>query len=495
MRNWKTPTLVTLNLAVLLATRPLAFGGDQTPLTEVALFNRCYMHLTQRKVAANDPRMVQVKAGTLSAVDACMQVFDQGQLVASGASEGTLVNNSNEAKWVLQTFNEFHRSWFPNDNLALSVPGGVENHYRTAKLHDETEPALHVTRALLTNGVPFSTIVTGTEAMEALRSFGPDPYEATATADQKLKTKASASSTSIVDLNAQLVQTGELLGVRRMSLNASKNGQIAFSSGRMDTGTGESASEAIPVHQSLGGGILGTKSYLMLNLGRPNYEGMDGGLRMPRVWTKAIFNNLLCRDLPVIRTADAQAFVQPPAANRPPFRTNVSCMECHATMDLAARSARNVTYVAVPGPYDGPSTMNLYKWRTTLSTDAGTVDRDYTYYQQPTNGTLLYRSYDGTLISRSVTGIPALGNELAASNDLYACAANRYFKHFTGVQANLQDIGNTALTPLNADELAYRNMVIQLGQSLKTGNNLRQLVQSIIGSPLYRSQSMRLPRP
>lgn len=80
---------------------------------------------------------------------------------------------------------------------------------------------------------------------------------------------------------------------------------------------------------------------------------------------------------------------------------------------------------------------------------------------------------------------------MASGNDLYVCAAKRYFEFFTGINANLYDPGdsrNVALTP--ADQ-KYKNVVVQLGMNLKTHQSLRNLVKEIISSEIYQKESMR----
>jgi hypothetical protein len=253
----------------------------------------------------------------------------------------------------------------------------------------------------------------------------------------------------------------------------------------------------VNIHKSLGGGIIGTKSYLLLNLGRPDYDPADGGVTLARRWTKAVYRDLLCRDIPVIRPGDATPFVQSnPTAKTPPYRTNASCMQCHASIDPGAAAIRNVHYTAVPKQYfQRQSHVEILEWPATEAAETGVVDEDARFFKRPAKGKVFYRAYDGTMVNTDVTGVAAFGAALAETNDLYACAAARYFRHFTGVQVNLQDAGDVSLTPLSSSELAYRNLVIQLGQELKQHRSLRTLIQSILNLDLYKKSSMRLPAP
>ncbi|MEQ1666099.1 MAG: hypothetical protein ABL927_12070, partial [Bdellovibrionales bacterium] len=203
----------SLTLLFLVAVSTYAQDRSHLALSELALFNRCYAHLTQRSLPPSHPLRAQVKAGTLKATDACMQVFDGAQL---NASQGNLVNNSEEAKQVLSTMNDFHRTWFPNDNIMRAILF-LEDFNGQPYIHDEEEAGLHITRVLLTSGLKFSEIVTGNSAMEALRSNNPSNL------GSKLNQwSTSGDGATRVPWNPPLVQTGTLLGIRPMVLNSEK---------------------------------------------------------------------------------------------------------------------------------------------------------------------------------------------------------------------------------------------------------------------------------
>ena len=111
------------------------------------------------------------------------------------------------------------------------------------------------------------------------------------------------------------------------------------------------------------------------------------------------------------------------------------------------------------------------------------------------------RGYDGTLYSQTISatndvdGLTQLGQAIANTNDLYTCAASRYFEFFTGITVSLQDVGDPRFVPLTQDDLEYRSIVHQLGISLKTHQNLQQLIREIISLPLYKTRSLRKERP
>lgn len=489
-----------LTLVALLTAFAAPAHASQAPLSEVALFVRCYQHLTNKYPAPTDARRMAVAAGTKTAVAACMEVLDTAQLQATGYINGhtgpvaglaTQANPPNaEGLTVLRTLNDFHRSWFPLDNFidAATEPEGVMP--RSREIHDEAEAALHLTRALLGTGVDFGSIVTGTSPLEALRSDG------AAASSGGFLTAPSAGSSSVQNFVIERTFWGVLQGMRPM--NATRLGR---------TGYGMNFPVGVKINESEGGGILGLKSYLLATLGQFKTENfairpMDGGLISPRRWSKAIYHDLLCRELPVIRLGDASAapfVVNAPNAQTPPFRRGATCMQCHASMDQMAGTARALSYVGIPN-WRGDFEPSVHVGRYAPTSPVPTRESEpLGMFNGSANnwegrapwGRLYYRSYDGTLVNQEVNGIPALGAAIAQQKDLYVCAASRYFQFFTGVQVDLRDEGDPSQPALSAGERAYRQIVVNLGTRLQQSRSLRTLVQEILNSPTYRATSLR----
>ncbi|MDZ4660733.1 MAG: hypothetical protein SGJ18_03855 [Pseudomonadota bacterium] len=468
-------------------------------LSELALFNRCYANLTGTRLPFNHNLRASVNSGTLTAANACLQVLDSARLQPSSAgagSEGRLVSDTAQGRLVLQRLNDFHRSWFPTDNFGTAIPHGLSFNAATRFLYDQGESALHISRTLFTQGVNYSEVVLGRNSMEALRTSGPiqnpppPPYtgplaNATIGMRTSLAQAASYTNTARVNIQSELVQFGDLIGLRPITLNPTKINLSVIGAQGAPEGYAQLRQPMMP-HQSLGGGVLGTKSFLMLNLGRSDYYPMDGGLRVPRRWARAGYNSFMCRDLPLIRRADAEPFVQ---ATGIPFRQSSNCMQCHASMDRTAYVARHISYNSVPMLTDDAH-MHLTVWPTTDPAEAGPVSSDNRFHSRPTSGVLLYRSYDGRLINQNLSSIQDLGNAFSVNNEMYVCAASRYFKFFTGIEANLNDIGDTTKPALTADEVKYRDIVISLGLELKSTQSLRQLIQKILNSDTYRRSSL-----
>src|SRR5689334_22774617 len=117
--------------AALLA--PPVFAQSTAPSTTdaraalppVNLFARCYAHLTRMQLPRNHPLRAQVASGQLSAKAACMKVFDGALL----NTDGLLSTDTAESRAVAATFDNFHRSWFGNEDtegaLFQMQTGGV----------------------------------------------------------------------------------------------------------------------------------------------------------------------------------------------------------------------------------------------------------------------------------------------------------------------------------------------------------------------------------
>jgi hypothetical protein len=453
MRSGHCAFLLLLALAIGGALPVSATAADSVgTLSPVAIFERCYSHLTRQRVARNHAIRGRVARGEITPVAGCMEVFDFAKLDASGVT----TSGKPEAGHLLATFNDFHRTWFPADNMdaALNAFACPRENYKT---YDEGESALHFTRVLFGSGVPFKEAFTSSLPMEAIRNLGP--------------------------ISGGTVHEGQLLGVRPMSL--------AEATRTMTVEVQQSGSPSIIRHkESLGGGYMGTRSYLALTIGAKRVEQKsDGGIDMARRWAKASMESALCRPFPILRKPDVERWVN--TGSELPFRRSSSCMTCHATMDSLAGTARNVSIRIAPNAncfVPLGAVVAGVKYPEEIQLDAGGTprpDSDPIFSARPPTGRLIYRSFDGSLKDMSGKDLPELANQLVAQDDVYVCAAKRYFEYFTGISVNLQDIGDPELPVLSAADLQYRNQVIELGRGLKSTNSLRSLIQNILSSPTY----------
>ncbi|MEQ1876147.1 MAG: hypothetical protein ABL958_05840 [Bdellovibrionia bacterium] len=465
-------------------------------LSPAGTYARCYALLVRARVPASDAGLVAVKAGSKSAVSACMDLVAKADFALTGQLAAP---NDPIALAVLKTMNDFHRQWFPVDVIEDSVPADGRLWAAMAEAQDMSEMGLHITRALLMPGAKYSDVVTRSTTLRTQRRpaagntaiLGANEFDfmrINLIVGPLLPGKTYPEPDAFADWpNQSVVPRGQLFGVtdqQAMILpgfpgvpNTNINNFPQFLS-----------PAAFDVHLNNGGGVLGSPSYLMLNFGRKLGDHSDGGANMPRRWAKAVLNDILCRDLPAIRLGDASPRVQ--SASPVSFRKGLSCMQCHSTMDPIAATARNFEFVhsaQMDGGIDDRGTINLRPIPPTMSAaEIQPVNPDPDYYLRPAQGYLYYRSYDGSLVDQAVMGMADLGSKIAAGNDLYACAAKKYYFYFTGAQVSLQDIGDATKPELNSADIKRRDFVIDLGQKLKTDQSLKNLMRAIFESAAFQ---------
>jgi hypothetical protein len=474
-------TLITL----ILFSSVNASGEADEKLSPVALLHRCYLHLTQTRIPNDHPSLAAVKLSGADPIAECLQFLDSTSMIRSGANEGLLLSPSSERLALMRTFNNLHRTWFPRDSMRNNIASGEVR--PTEVIYDEGEAALHVTRTLLQNGLPFSEVVTGASSLEGLRTGGP-VSNLSGPGDPRIGTMISREPLVIAPLDVDLVQRGDLMGIRPVERNGRKV-SASFESTLVDQ-------TPPPLHKSNGGGILGTRSYLLLNLGRREGEIMNGGVIMPREYSKAIFNDLLCRDIPVVRLEDARPYVQTsPSASTPPFRTSANCMGCHASLDPLAGIGRQFT-LRFSRVDLMPLSVSAYlqELATASPRESGQVDADGLFYRRPPTGRFYFRDHAGKLHNQPVNHIADFGNYLAQLDDLYLCAASRYFQYFTGIRISFRDYGDAAAAPQTDEEREYSQMVRELGLDFKRHQNLKTLVRKIMESPIYGLTQQRTHR-
>lgn len=233
-------------------------------------------------------------------------------------------------------------------------------------------------------------------------------------------------------------------------------------SGNIDTGTSRE-----------GAGALGSMSYFILNSNN-TIAYYDGYFTVNRRWAQHAISDFLCRDIPVLSAADIVNNTEIMSAQlesaAPGFRGEVSCMTCHVTMDLAARTTRNVKLHPMTGGDKGPKDNNaeyekpaLYHQPNIAMTDQdiknrithssvlqGVEDIEHThstyfwenkipYYTNSTpKGAFVFKDFmEGAFINEPVTGVSELADQFLETNDFYGCIAKRYLSYLTGYEVIL----------------------------------------------------------
>lgn len=433
-------------------------------LSNKAIFYRCYSMITQRQPDAKSSIVTQVSNGQLDPIDACMSVLNKANLTANGNTRIASTTNR-EAINVLTTIHQLHYGFMDKKG-----PNEGVGYYRHVKDNvDPNGPSLFFTKAFFTPNYKFADIFKNNiqyESERANKNPTSGPY-----------TRNNTKYYTDRGFTPQWIDTGDLHGVRTLTQkripwkypgNASKNGTAFFD-------------------HSWGGGIIGSYNYILQTLEENINFSATNGNNMPRRWTRSVLKDFMCRELPVVRYDDATPFV----SNNSPlgFRQDLACIRCHATMDRMAGVIRNVRPQTLTTSGLSASRFAVVnKWTTSRAAETSWEPNNIaSYHTRPLNGHFYYRTFDGKLIDRKVSGGNALGVVIADLEDPYVCMAKKYYQYFTGIDANVDDIADPQYgRKLSTDELKHRDQVISFGKRFKTHQSLKQLAEEILRSSQFK---------
>ena len=447
---------------------------------EVMRFKKCYA-LFVRENPASSPLLAQVKSGSISGTAGCMQLLDKGTLGSDDEIQKVSGVHDEVGMKVLKTFNILHQSFFEMASYATLMDSAE---YGTQDIIDANEQAYHLTYVLLKRNEQYKNIVTRNTTLKSIRK-----------SDKSQRTKRVHDFGPMIFYSGNIhdgdsnnyrqwipdfvTPTGKLVGITPLHDN---NPAPTMPAPNNEYGGHD-------MNRHFGAGVIGTQSYLLANTAITFNESQrfsDGGIIVNRRWSKAVFGDLLCRPVPVLRNSDAVAEVN--MNSNLPFRKGISCMGCHSSMDPMAGVLRNVMTLGTSRSDAGghPAVRFFAKRDPSMGfIDHPVTDGNADYSKGLPDGRLRYRSFDGKLISEQVNDLDDLGEAIAAQEDLYACAAKRYFRFMTGITADLSDSGDINSPKLNQGDTEARNKVIQLGRELKAHQNLKQLLKSIIESDTF----------
>jgi hypothetical protein len=459
---------------------------------ELKRLNKCYGLFVRERIPTDHTLWKQVAAGTKSGTDACMEIFDKAKITNGEIAKDSSGNYDAEGAKVLASFLRFHKSQFEIPDYATMVNSNLERF--TRDVVDSNESTYHFLYSLFVPDQKFSDVVTRDYSIRAKRF-----------------TTKSVRARSVAGVAMQDIYQGVFKQVKNADgfnitvPDDTKGGAVLFQPTLQDTGTligldidtddnsieathfdpnfGSYKLDSRNVNQHLGAGVIGTQAYLSANLGKDGF--VTGGTNLYRRWGKHVLSDLLCRDLPALRTKDVVSEVD--STSTIAFRTGISCMACHSSMDPLAGTVRNVKSA---WSHNIGVDFNRVKFWGQRPADLAAAPfpvkaADANFYRRPNQGKLFFRSYDGELISQDVQGLDQLGQTIAATNDLYVCAAKRYYRFLTGITVSLADSGNINTPVFSEGEKFQRNRVINWGLKLKEHQSLRTLIKTIVESPAF----------
>lgn len=448
---------------------------------ELKRFNKCYAIFVGERVKTSDPLWKAVEAGTKSGTDACMEIFDKATLSNNG--EISKVNGVPDGIGikVLNNFMRFQKSQFQIPDYGPAI--GAADRF-SLDVIDSNEAVYHFVYSLFSPNQKFSDIVTRDYSLRAVR-YSQYPDRARSILNVALPVLEQGTYKTVKDANGvnqivpdnlsvfspELIETGSLMGIVRDDIknvitNTAYIGQSGFSFNDYN------------VNQHIGGGAIGTQAYLLGNIGKDGFN--NGGSGLYRRWGKHVMEDFLCRGLPALRTTDVINEVD--STSKIAFKTGISCMACHSSMDPLAAVLRNGRTGWTHNTAGVSTRVKFFGVRnpTMAYADMPKLANETNFYQRPANGRLFYRSYDGKLVQQEMVGPQELGEKLAETNDLYVCAAKRYYKFLTGISVDLADIGNINTPEFSKGGEYQRNKVIKMGLDLKEHQSTRLLIKKII---------------
>lgn len=469
-----------------------AWAGPSRPISNLELYVRCYQQISRMRPDLRSPDYVQVKAGQKDPIQACLQLLDLAKL-SRVEGDQILLPNANDmlSRNILKTVNDLHLGFFSNRDLsktgyAGALPG-------TRSVYDETEPGLILTRALLAPNARADEILTGSTAYRGVRvSVNPAVFWPSYIGNNSMritqKTLIAGDSGfggmapyPVTQRLSDLTSIGQLVGIEKMPsivVPATSSPSNPFAP------QGGSPIANFNLNFHAGGGIIGSPMFFMLNSNMDNVGfRSNGGLHMPRRWSKYVLQDLLCLDLPNLKAEDVQVYPN----STIPFRKSVSCMQCHSSMDPMAAAVRKMgtshsIAVGTGMETNGPSNFNYFhKYPTSQPAENGIQERDDWFAFRPPNGQLKFRGFDGRLVDRAVVDNAGLASAIREQPEFYQCLAKKYYRYFTNT-----DIAMTGRAPSSTAEF-HRAQIMSLGQRLQQHQSLKRLIEDILRSPTYKA--------
>ncbi len=493
-----------------------ATAADLKP-TEV--YAKCHARLSDHPVNMDSAAYKSVEAGTLDPVQACLNLLNRANFVAKAGQR--VIDNANDqiALGILRNFDQFHQSWFSSiSSLNNATDLALYNFV------DVTEPALFITDALFGNK-HYRTVFTTDQSLRGVR-VGQNAQttgyflDNTNFINRPIITgpltgnNNSTALDNVSFLEFPKITIGQLIGVENQrTMNFEQPGSVftaSLTAAQMTSVREEGRNYdlgqhfgggilGIPVNfwdselgQHFGGGILGSAPYLVFS--SESRAKLDGGVRIHRRYASNTFYDLMCLDLPNLNNADVDEFMERYKDSDISFRQDRSCARCHATLDPFADAARNLLTVQTSNntfrsnfreahPTLPANTQLTYIKKYVVRTNEQTnLDSDDTYHRRRPNGQLHYRNFNGNLVKQNVNGVADLGAKIANQNDIYVCAAQKYYHFLTGVNIKVSSQETSDFYK------KHRADIVKIGLDLKNHGSLKTMIGDILKTDAFQSR-------
>lgn len=477
----------------LIPAMVIGASAASETLPQLDIFKRCYIRLVRQVPVETDPLFIAVKSGTKLAADACIELFDRARF----DSNYVMQNRTNgQAKAIVRTLHDLHISWFQSKIHVYSPTNDL--------IRDAEEPALYFTRAALQPSTKFNSVVLHNTGLTGVRDQVTYPIQFDIFRVQRILTyplgfpfsnekelviaygNVTHDGTKFVNNGLKairrpssvLTKVGDLVGVMP-SLSFKLPSFLPISSSHLELI--ESLKKMITNFEAnahFGGGILGSQGFILNNANLTTRQLAIEYSTINRRLTTRVFEDLLCHQLPTLDDADVSSEVLPSSSHT--FQNSTSCMRCHSSIDGMAFGYRNLfIFASAAAPQIPNQTAGMRVDGVTSLIPSATAKL---FPLQPPRGRLHYRELV-TRTRRSVNfgSLSELGINLSTGQDLYTCAAKRYYQYFTGVNVDLTARATQSL------EKYHQDQVLALGSLLKDKQSVRSLLHSIFKSEAFKS--------
>ena len=300
------------------------------PLSNIKVFKRCYSDLTAQSVLVS-PSLQGVLQNQEDAVNACIAILDKC-LLTQGANSVLANQNDPECRALLKNMHDVHLSWLGERTLPFIDVN--QTYFINREIYSPSSPAAYWTKSLLDPNYNISNVLTSdTHILETRTMQNPN----TTLFIEGIRNQIVYNET------LEIADRGELLGFRFAPNSMGTIDGTKIPDAPAFVKQQARVNDAVPFYRHFGGGMLGQMVYLIQTV-RADFKSYqsDGGVKIPRKWAQSLFRDVLCRELPMVRPEDAAAFVAPNSDI--PFRKQLGCTTCHATMDQATGVLKNITY-------------------------------------------------------------------------------------------------------------------------------------------------------
>lgn len=395
-----------------------------------------------------------------------------------------LKNNRSERNLsIIRNIQQLHAGWFDSYNFHTN-----NENWGTYEVLDVGTPALYFTDVFI-NQKGLEQVFKRTFSPKAIRSNKKQEYLIFKPSDNyKIPVKRrllvvgnDKTRPSQWNPKPELVQTGELIKIDNWLPGVSKVDNYYKNDLERDP-----VKVNADFHRGLGGGVMGDKTYLTLNFGHSSGTIMDGQAKVMRSWSKAVFKELLCRDLPVIDGQDSVSFINEKSPLS--FQRNQSCLHCHASINTLTGLTRNFTLglnnlLSKTVNPESNKAINLQITIPINTKEILDISTLTTYNTSKPSKKFYYQDNKSKLHNKTISNLDSLNNYLLHLNNFYKYITKKYIKHLTRHNINLNTLYYESK---NITQAYLKKLIIKKSQNLKKHKSLVNLTNNILNSTIYQ---------